>query len=82
MQCTRDESWDRLLISLLVIFGLELIHDNKLYVNTIDVIQMLYFDERNTVFVRGKGNTQGTSKCRSPKESTDSSQWKVPYLKV
>jgi len=82
MQCTRDESWDMLLISVLVIFGLEMIHENRLYVITIDVIHKLYFDDRNSAFVREKDNTQGTSKCRSPKESTDASQWKIPYLKV
>jgi hypothetical protein len=65
MQCTHGESWDMLLISVLVIFGLELTDENKLYVITIDVIK-LCFDDRNSIFMREKGNTQGTYKCRSP----------------
>jgi hypothetical protein len=81
MQCTHDESWDMLLISVLVIFGLELTDGNKLYVIRIDVIQLCLFD-RNSVFLREKGNTQGTSKCRSPNETTDASQWEIPDLKV
>jgi len=71
-----------LLMSVLLIIGLELIHESRLYIITIDVIQKLYFDDRNSAFVREKGNIQGTSKCRSPKESTDASQWKIPHLKV
>jgi hypothetical protein len=77
-----DESWDMLLISVLVIVGLEFIHGNKLNAITIDVIPKLCFDDRNSFFAREKGNTQGTSKCRSPKDPTDASQWEIPYLKV
>jgi hypothetical protein len=82
MKCTHDESWDMLLVSVLVIFGLELIHGNTIYVITIDVIQWLCFDDRNSVFAREKDNIQGTSKYRSPKEPTDASQWEIPYLKA
>jgi hypothetical protein len=63
-----------ILISVLQIFGLELIHGDKLYVSTIDVIQKLCFYDRNSGFVREKGNTQGTSKCISPKDPADTSQ--------
>jgi hypothetical protein len=42
------------------------------------VIHKLRFDDRDSVFVTEEGITQGTSKCKSPKEPTDSSQCEIP----